>query len=492
MPELRRLRSSYGGGSGGSSETALSVFSSSGSVSVDRCSSGAASDDHHENLQWSSAQGLDLDPKKNFNGGPYLIRKKLEKAEVAIKEYSDAETDGENQSLFSARSSFSHTNKEGQYRKSRSEILLRKSDRRRPASLDFNNQAMNVTSSSPRLGAAMKSSGSSGRSGMFPSPGTPNYRSTSFGVQKGWSSERVPLQTNANRVTFVPYNNGKNLPSKWEDAERWIISPAAEDGALKPLVKQPQKRPKAKSGPLGPLGSAYYSMYSPAMSSIEGGNVRNFVTESSFSTGVNGDNSSMIQYQDGVDSNGNFHLLLDSSIARSSSVHGCSERLSESLLRITQDDKIGGFMDAATDISRDVSRRDMATQMSPDSSPSSSPRRGSARRTSSSVASSIPAVTDLQHVLSSKADIRDVQVDDRVTLTRYCIKSKAQIPSKGSRIVDDWKNEGSDVQSADLEASEIKKSLSTVKREEAKITAWENLQKAKADAAIRKLEVPFI
>lgn len=118
-------------------------------------------------------------------------------------------------------------------------------------------------------------------------------------------------------------------------------------------------------------------------------------------------------------------------------------------------------MDAATDISRDVSRRDMATQMSPDSSPTSSPRRRSARRTSSSVTSSIPAVTDLQHVPSSKADIRDVQVDDRVTLTRYCIKNKAQIPSKGSLIADNWKNEGSDVQSADLEASEIKKSLST-------------------------------
>ncbi|GJZ26265.1 hypothetical protein Tco_0570518 [Tanacetum coccineum] len=336
MAELRRIRSSYGGGSGGgSSETTdLSVLSSSssGSVSV---SSGAASDHHHTLAQWSSARGLDLDPKKNFNGGPYVIRKKLEKAEVAIKEYSDAETDGENQSLFLARSSFSHTNK-GQYRKSRSEILLRKSDRRRPASLDLNNQAMNVTSSSPRLGAAMKSSGSSGRSGMFPSPGTPNYRSTSFGVQKGWSSERVPLHTNANRVTFVPYNNGKNLPSKWEDAERWIISPAAGDGALKPLVKQPQKRPKAKSGPLGPSGSAYYSMYSPAVSSFEGENVNIFVTESSFSTGVNGDNSSMIQCQDGVDSNGNFHLLMDSSIARSSSVHHCSELLSQSLLRITQ------------------------------------------------------------------------------------------------------------------------------------------------------------
>lgn len=31
--------------------------------------------------------------------------------------------------------------------------------------------------------------------------------------------------------------------------------------------------------------------------------------------------------------------------------------------------------------------------------------------------------------------------------------------------------------------------LSRLQREEAKITAWENLQKAKAEAAIRKLEV---
>lgn len=31
-----------------------------------------------------------------------------------------------------------------------------------------------------------------------------------------------------------------------------------------------------------------------------------------------------------------------------------------------------------------------------------------------------------------------------------------------------------------------------MKREEAKITAWENLQKAKAEAAMRKLEVLLI
>jgi hypothetical protein len=34
--------------------------------------------------------------------------------------------------------------------------------------------------------------------------------------------------------------------------------------------------------------------------------------------------------------------------------------------------------------------------------------------------------------------------------------------------------------------------FSRLKREEAKISAWENLQKAKAEAAIRKLEVIFL
>lgn len=112
-------------------------------------------------------------------------------------------------------------------------------------------------------------------------------------------------------------------------------------------------------------------------------------------------------------------------------------------------------MDDATNISGDVSRRDMATQMSPESSPYSSPRR----TTSTSLSSSIRAV-NLQQVRSSKADVRDVQVDDQVALTKHSIKNRARIPSRRSDIVDDWKNEGSEVGSADWEVSEMKKSLS--------------------------------
>ncbi|CAH1442732.1 unnamed protein product [Lactuca virosa] len=237
----------------------------------------------------------------------------------------------------------------------------------------------------------MKSSISANRNGMFPSPGTPNYPSRT-GFQNGWSSERVASHTRGNRIhssfSLMPYNNGRTLPSKWEDAERWIISPVA----LKPSVQQPQRRPKSKSGPLGPPGSTCYSMYSPAMPNFERENARSFVNESPLPN------------------------------------------------RITQDDKTSGLMDVSTN---DISRRDMATQMSPESSTYSS------KRNSSSISNSILAVEDSQHVRSSKADIRDVQVDGKVTLTRWSKKSKTRIPGRWSDILD--------ARSADWEASEMTK-----------------------------------
>ncbi|KAB1220233.1 hypothetical protein CJ030_MR3G017057 [Morella rubra] len=266
-----------------------SLFSSA-SASVDRCS--FASDAHDRDSLTSeislhlagpehgdhreSSSGPDLDPDSNkpaahittTNKHSRFLRKG-DKVKVQ-KEDSDADFEDENRSLDSARNSFSLALKECQDRRSRFEALSKKPDRRRPASLDLNNVA--ATSSSPRLGTMKKSSAlSSRRSGTFPSPGTPNYRQVGMGMQKGWSSERVPSHTSANRrqavnSALLPFNNGRStLPSKWEDAERWIFSPVSGDGVARPSFQPPQRRPKSKSGPLGPPGIAYYSLYSPAM-----------------------------------------------------------------------------------------------------------------------------------------------------------------------------------------------------------------------------------
>lgn len=81
----------------------------------------------------------------------------------------------------------------------------------------------------------------------FTSPGAPHYRRHSMGSRKGWFSERMTQPTNSEEArhiigssSLITFNsNGRTLPSKWEDAERWICSPVSHS--------QLQKRPKSKS-----------------------------------------------------------------------------------------------------------------------------------------------------------------------------------------------------------------------------------------------------
>ncbi|XAR61897.1 hypothetical protein NMG60_11016443 [Bertholletia excelsa] len=480
--------------------TADSNFSlfSSASASVDRCSFASDVHDHdslvsevskhlagHDLREISS--GPDSDPNKSTVHRNSRINGKVEKAK-AYKEDNDAEVGDKNETLDSARSSFSQALKECQERRIRSDALLKRPDRRRPASLDLNNHVTNASNSSPRFGVMKKGSVMARRTGTFPSPGTPNYRHASVGIQKGWSSERVPLHNNANRrntsAALLPFNNnGRTLPSKWEDAERWIFSPVSGDGVVKPSSQQVRQRPKSKSGPLGPPGFAYYQLYSPAAPMFEGGTVGKLVDGSPFSAGVTAADGLCIRRGAGSGGTGTFPSCMEPCMARSVSVHGCSELVSRSRLPGPLDDK---DEDDETNISRVVSRRDMATQMSPEGSPHSSPRRNPSF--SSSTPSFLPIV-ELESVQSSKSEIRDVQVDERVTMTRWSRKHRTRLLGRGSGNDDDWKRKAVEVQTSAWEVSEAVKSISKLKREEAKITAWENLQKAKAEAAIRKLEM---
>nr|AGN88925.1 remorin-1 protein [Dimocarpus longan] len=479
-------------------ESNFSLFSSA-SASVDRCSFASDAHDHdslaseislhlagqdrENHQQESSSGGPDRDPESNKhsnNNNHSRLLRKAEKVKVQ-KEDNDATIDDENRPLDSARNSFSLSLKECQERRSRADILSKKLDRRRPASLDLNNASI----SSPRLGNMKKSSNLSRKSSTFPSPGTPNYRQANVGMQKGWSSERVPLQTAGNRrqvgAALLPLNNGRTLPSKWEDAERWILSPVAGDGGVRQSYVAPQRRPKSKSGPLGPPGVAYYSLYSPAVPMFDGGNVGNFMVGSPFTAGVLAPDGLGIN---SGDHGGAFPLRMEPCMARSASVHGCSEVLNQPSLP-SHDEKIDGSRDAATDISRTISRRDMATQMSPEGSTHSSPER---RPFSVSTPSALPIV-ELQGVQSSKSEVRDVQVDDRVTMTRWSKKHRSRISGKSSEIVDDWRKKALDTRTSSWDITDSTKTISKVKREELRITAWENLQKAKAEAAIRKLEM---
>ncbi|XP_073127182.1 uncharacterized protein [Henckelia pumila] len=482
-------------------ESNFSLFSSA-SGSVERCSLTSDAPDQdslasevsqhlaaHELAEDLSGPDLDPNrPKLVYKNSVNLSRKG--KIKVQILDSSEAETtEDENLAIASARNSFSRALKECQDRRLRSEGPLNKSDRR-TASLDLNISVSNpANSSSPRFGVMKKPSAATRRTSAFPSPGTPNYRHPSMRIQKGWSSERIPSHTNTNKrplnTALLPYNNGRNLPSKWEDAERWIFSPVSGDGSIRASTHQPQRRPRSKSGPLGPPGVAYYQMFSPAVPMSAGGNTVKLIANSPFSAGVLAADGLWIRNA-GCDGNANFLIGTEPCMARSISIHGCSELISQSSLPRPQDEKCDGFEDAANNISRDISRRDMATQMSPESSIQSS----SERRSSFSLATPILPLVEFESTHASKPEIRDVPVDEPVTMTRWSKKNKSKNSGSGGGYINDWKRKAVNIGSATWEVSmETSKSISTIRREEARIAAWENLQKAKAEAAIRKLEM---
>lgn len=166
-------------------------------------------------------------------------------------------------------------------------------------------------------------------SGAYTSPGTPEYTEE---FPKSWSSERVPLPTSSRRhvsaAALMPFNSGRALPSKWDDAERWITSPVSSYGSIRSSVPQPQRRAKSKSGPLGPTGLVYYSP------SVEGGRARSFMANSPLNTGVLVPDGLSINYdaviakKSGSDD--------ESNIVRSTSVPGLSDLVSESSMPSSQ------------------------------------------------------------------------------------------------------------------------------------------------------------
>ncbi|KAJ9170692.1 hypothetical protein P3X46_018782 [Hevea brasiliensis] len=307
----------------------------------------------------------------------------------------------------------------------------------------------------------------------FPSPGAGNYQ------EKGWSSERVPHPSGSSRrhiSALTPFYSGRTMPSKWEDAERWICSPVLGYGVAKYSQCQPQRRPKSKSGPIVPPGISYYSNYSPSMQVLDSASVRNFIANSPFSTGV------LMPKGVGVHYNGD-GIGGQAIVARSASGPGWSDLASECSSPSSQDGKLDNINDAENAVTRIISRRDMATQMSPEGSTSSSPRG----RSSSPPSVSPAGQSESDH--PAKLEIREVQVDKRATLISRTARHGSCTTKKGLPDIQDINENATDARISSWDVAVASSDFSKLQREEAKITAWENLQKAKAEAAIRKLEM---
>uniref|UniRef100_A0A0D3H7N6 Remorin C-terminal domain-containing protein n=2 Tax=Oryza barthii TaxID=65489 RepID=A0A0D3H7N6_9ORYZ len=403
------------------------------------------------------------------------------------------------------------------YQRRRSEAVLlqgRKGLKQRPASLDFGSGSpgFNGAPLSPGFvvgGVGLMNKGlvssSFIRSDVFPSPRTPNYRrhrSSVFGYQKGWSSERVPLASKGNRrypgsSMAFPFSNGRTLPSKWEDAERWIFSPNSSD-VLEKTSFAPARRPKSKSGPLGPPGK-FGGQYS-SVSLLDNGRVGHLTANSPFLAGVLipehycGEKDNIGRYMSRTAgeeasigtggksclANGGSHATQYNRVRRRLDTAIESSPSLPSTQASVQDEQVGITEDSASIITPIILRKDAATQTSPNLSRSSSP------------SVSTPFIHLLTtHQVREKENcfsdvIRDVHMDDRVTLTRWSKKHVTRASSKNSTNVIDVKKKTVESKSSSWELTEAK-SISKVEREQEKITAWEHLQKAKAEAAIQKL-----
>lgn len=303
-------------------------------------------------------------------------------------------------------------------------------------------------------------------SGTYTSPSTPEYGDNHFGgYQKGWSSERVPLPSNNSRrhigaTALMPFNSGRALPSKWDDAERWITSPVSGHGIPKTSTVEAPRQPKSKSGPL----VSHFSTFVPVQ---EGGSTSNFIANSPFTTGVLMPDGLSIHYGPGTGTRSSA-LYGENGMARASTAPGLSDFFTESSLPSSPDDKPDGNNETDA-ISCVVTRRDMATQMSPDGSTHSYPKRRSP---------SILSVEETNNQHSAKLEIRDVQVDRGPPISGQSQKNGVTKIGKDLQDVSDSNSR--------WDVADAARSMS---KEEDRITAWENLQKAKAEAAIQKLEM---
>ncbi|TVU05572.1 hypothetical protein EJB05_48739 [Eragrostis curvula] len=438
-----------------------------------------------------------------------------------------------------------HPTGECQGQRHRQEAVLfhgRKDRTQRPASLDFGSPGV-ARSSTHSPGYSGSSVGvmnkglcvsSHNRSDVLSSPGTPNYHrrgAAVVGYQQGCNSERgLPPASGHRRhpgssMVLPPYNGGRTLPSKWEDAERWIFSPNPSSA---PGRSVPQYwRPKSKSGPLGPpgrFGGPCSSVSSSAMF-LESGRV-GIAANSPFLAGVllpehdcggsthddkdlselSGDDSRNGQGCRSSQSNEGRPATLSTRISQQSESYQSVTTSHESIQEynpfnlITYGSTQGAIFETSISACADVQsettkdstgssvpviiRKHVATQTSPDISRSTSP----STRPSFSRSLSAQQVKELENCFS-KLEIRDVQIDDRVTLTRWSKKHVTRGSDKNSTNIIEWKKRTMESKSSAWEVTETAKCLSKIEGEEAKMTAWENMQKAKAEAAIQKLVI---
>ncbi|CAI9775925.1 unnamed protein product [Fraxinus pennsylvanica] len=134
-----------------------------------------------------------------------------------------------------------------------------------------------------------------------------------------WDINATPRNKTLDAMQIFKIHEGIVEDVAWHLRQEYLLS------LPNLFLEQLQRRPKSKSGPLGPPGIAYYQLFSPAAPTI-GGNAGKLVTTSPFSTGMMATDGLSIQYG----GSGNFPIGTEPCMARSIIIHGS---LVEALLK---------------------------------------------------------------------------------------------------------------------------------------------------------------
>ncbi|KAF8054292.1 hypothetical protein N665_1332s0004 [Sinapis alba] len=304
--------------------------------------------------------------------------------------------------------------------------------------------------------------------GGFLSPGAPSYTDNN----KGWSSERLPHPSSSTTAInsvhrrrigsasalTTPFYSGRTIPSKWEDAERWICSPAVTNPPGVSSHFSQQRRQKSKSGPIVPPPTMPTHPRMMMMRAVEApqGNLKTGLTVvgSPFSTGV----------------------LKAERVFRGNvgGGHGHSQSCADLMSEETSSLSSKTDTEEKAEDTMVVSRRDIATQMTPNNNHKSPQEELS------------PTLVVSVIEPPCRGEVREVKMDKGAKMIIKRPKRRVMSSSSSSRII---RRDEVEDNSSSWDISEPAMTLFKLHREEAKIAAWENLQKAKAEAAMRKLEV---
>ncbi|QHN78048.1 uncharacterized protein DS421_19g658120 [Arachis hypogaea] len=270
-------------------------------------------------------------------------------------------------------------------------------------------------------------SSSSMKLGSFLIPDMQNHSERSIGSQKGWNSERVVLnQTSRIRrhSGLTSFNSGRRtMPSKWDDAERWICSPVSGYGSSSNNNRnsysrsQLQRHPKSKSGPIMPPGtssSSYYSNYSPTIPLRQGLLVRNLMVGSSFTTGVLAPDALSLHHFDAHDNDFGHRFDIGNVMQPCSTGAVLNDNngvLAPMWNQLLCDPSSPNSQDEnpkneENRIMSPFSRRDHGTQMSPPEN-------------EDDANSSPTSAMDQKNGHSGKLEVRDVEVDSEATVIRW-------------------------------------------------------------------------